>query len=789
MNTLLAAAIVTLVTAASLFGAAPPLQPVDSSQSPKGLSGSDWTGIREAYEKTRHAIAANADGSHQARNPGQAWLTKFDSRGFTVTPDAGGWTWGLELTGFGEGTEVRQDGGKVSYSREDGLTEWFVNDARGLEQGWTLAKRPERAGASGPIRLDLTVRGELRPKVAAAGGTVAFLNVSGGAALTYGELKAWDADRKTVPVRFADSEVVGIGFSVLIDDADARFPITVDPIAQQQAYLKASNPGTDDSFGHSVAVSGNTVVVGSWPESSNATGVNGNQADNSAQSAGAVYVFVRNGTSWSQQAYLKASNTEAGDQFGGALAVDGDTVIVGADRESSSASGVNGNQADNSRPNAGAAYVFVRNGTTWVQQAYLKAALPDLFFGNSVAISGETAVVADRGHPYVFVRNGQTWSQQTYLSGPGWVGQLYHVKLSGDTMLFSVASTVHIVARSGTSWTPQAQLTAPPGFGNAGFGWSAAISGDTVVVGSYGESSNATGVNGNQLNNSAPGAGAAYVFLRSGTTWSQQAYLKASNSEAGDNFGGSVDISGDTVAVGAVAEDSSSAGVNGDQTNNSAMNSGAAYVFVRSGTVWAQHAYLKASNTEVNDWFGTAVAVSGDTVVAGATGEDGSSAGVNGAQTDNSTFSAGAAYVFIRTYSLTAVADHGSVVGMGDYQSGSTTSITVTANGGYLFSGWTGDATGTDNPLSVLMNTDKTFTATFGPDTNDTDDDGLTNYQEVVEYGTDPTRQDTDDDGVKDAVDGRPLDPAETLDTDRDGIGDNADPDDDGDGLSDVDEI
>src|SRR6185369_5743297 len=102
-------------------------------------------------------------------------------------------------------------------------------------------------------------------------------------------------------------------------------------------------------------------------------GVNGNQGDNSANSAGAAYVFVRNGTTWSQQAYLKASNTEAGDVFGHPVAVSGNTVVIGAVLEASSATGVNGNQSNNNAPEAGAAYVFVRNGTIWSQQAYLKA--------------------------------------------------------------------------------------------------------------------------------------------------------------------------------------------------------------------------------------------------------------------------------------------------------------------------------------------------------------------------------------------------------------------------------
>src|SRR5437667_6205519 len=136
------------------------------------------------------------------------------------------------------------------------------------------------------------------------------------------------------------------------------------------------------------------------------------------------------------------------------------------------------------------------------------------------------------------------------------------------------------------------------------FGWSVAISGDTMVIGAPGEDSNATGVNGNQTNNNARDSGAAYVFVRDGTNWVQQAYLKASNTGANDLFGWSVAISGDTMVIGAPLEDSNATGVNGNQTNNSATDSGAAYVFVRDGTNWVQEAYLKASNTGASDRFG-----------------------------------------------------------------------------------------------------------------------------------------------------------------------------------------
>ncbi|HEU0011074.1 MAG TPA: FG-GAP repeat protein, partial [Verrucomicrobiae bacterium] len=178
------------------------------------------------------------------------------------------------------------------------------------------------------------------------------------------------------------------------------------------------------------------------------------------------------------------------------------------------------------------------------------------------------------------------------------------------------------------------------------FGISVGVSADTAVVGAHREASSATGVNGNQSDDSSLNAGAAYVFERTGTNWSQQAYLKASNTGANDEFGWSVAVHGDTAIVGARMEDSNTTGLNGDESNNDATNSGAAYVFVRAGTNWNQQAYLKASNTGAVDFFGGSVAVFGDTVVVGAQVEDSNATGVNGDQTNYSAPDSGAAYVF-----------------------------------------------------------------------------------------------------------------------------------------------
>ncbi|MFN0130057.1 MAG: choice-of-anchor D domain-containing protein, partial [Verrucomicrobiales bacterium] len=408
----------------------------------------------------------------------------------------------------------------------------------------------------------------------------------------------------------------------------------------QQAYLKASNTEpqgdveTGDEFGASVAVSGHTVVVAAPWEASSATGVNGPQNDNRAFASGAVYVFVLSGTTWSQQAYLKASNTDEGDFFGWSVAISGDTLVVGARDESSSATGVNGNQSDNNADFSGAAYVFVRSSTTWTQQAYLKASNTEEFdgFGNSVAVSGNTVVVGATGED----------SNATGVNG------------NQSDNSASSSGAAYVFVRSGTTWAQQAYLKASNSGEFDDFGQSVAVSGDTVVVGAYGESSNATGVNGNQSDNSAERSGAAYVFVRSGTTWAQQAYLKASDTEpadhdGGDGFGFSVAVSGDTVVVGAPGEDSNATGVNGDPKDNSARNSGAVSVFVRNGDSWTQQAYVKASNTETFDSFGNSVAVSGDSVLVGAAGEDSIASGINGNQSDNSADSSGAGYLFVRS--------------------------------------------------------------------------------------------------------------------------------------------
>lgn len=161
------------------------------------------------------------------------------------------------------------------------------------------------------------------------------------------------------------------------------------------------------------------------------------------------------------------------------------------------------------------------------------------------------------------------------------------------------------------------------------------------------EDGNGVGVNSDQSDNNAVDSGAAYVFHRSGGTWSQQAYVKASNTQAGDQFGAGVSVSGDVMAVTANWEASNGVGVNsGSQADDSATSSGAAYVYLRDGVTWTQHAYVKASNSDAYDNLGFDVAVDGDTLVVGAHYERSGATGIDGNQDDDLVDEAGAVYVF-----------------------------------------------------------------------------------------------------------------------------------------------
>ena len=367
---------------------------------------------------------------------------------------------------------------------------------------------------------------------------------------------------------------------------------------RRESSMTSSDGMADDLFGYSVAIAGNTAIVGSV---GNDVGANDDQ--------GSAYIFVHSGNSWTQQAKLIAGDGAAHDNFGRSVAIDGDTAIVGTTGDVGSSD------------NQGKAYVFVRSGTGWTQQAMLTAddGTAQDFFGTSVAISGNTVVIganfddvganADQGSAYIFVRSESRWSQQAKLtadSGAAFDNLGNCVAISGGTVIVGAyfadvggnanQGSAYIFVRSDDRWIQEAQFTAS----TALFGNSVAIDGDTAVVGVFGDD---IGANPNQ--------GSAYVYARSGSGWMQQAHLTAADGEANANFGKSVGVSGDTIVVGANSDD---VGANANQ--------GSAYIFNRADSIWTERKKLIDNDGAAIDNFGISAAVSDNKVVVGSFSRD-----------------------------------------------------------------------------------------------------------------------------------------------------------------------
>ena len=369
------------------------------------------------------------------------------------------------------------------------------------------------------------------------------------------------------------------------------------------AKLVASDAATADQFGVSVAVSGDTAVIGAHYD--DVVGID----------TGSAYVFVRNGSTWSEQAKLTASDGAAGDGFGYSVAISGDTIAVGAYAD------------DDGGTNSGSAYVFTRSGTTWTQQTKLTASDATAWdaFGYAVAVTSGTIVVGAHGAPveepsnpgaaYVFTWNESAWVEQQKLtaSQPS-EGEQFgcSLSISGDTLLVGArgrygdsppyawfyGSAAYVFTRNESTWTQEAKLTASDAAEWDAFGFSVSLSGDTVVVGAW--SSDGAGAY----------SGSAYVFDKPPSGWvdmTETAKLVASDSTAGDEFGWSVGVSGDTVVVGALLDD-----------NAGGTDAGAMYVFVRCGAVWAQVAKVTASDGAAGEEFGDYVALDGNMAVIGA---------------------------------------------------------------------------------------------------------------------------------------------------------------------------
>jgi hypothetical protein len=524
---------------------------------------------------------AERKGEFHAGNPEHALTMDFTSKGVDVR--SGTARWRIALSGYGYGDAVLSPGSAAPHSdanrveyRRGPLTEWYLNGPSGIEQGFTLAEPPQEANGQ-PLTIGFALSGDFLATLD-PGATALQLTRPGGPSLRYTGLTAYDDTGRELR---AWLELQGNRELLLrVDDTGARYPLMIDPWVQQ-AKLTASDGAPADKFGRAIAISGDTVVVGAY---------NAQIGANAGQ--GAAYVFVKPSAGWATTstfaAKLTASDGVANTAYADHVAIDGDTVVVGA------------NTTIGANPSQGAAYVYVKPATGWATTSAFDARLTPAggaaaaFLGHSVGISGDTVVLGAgavqvganlvQGAAYVFVK-----------PATGWL----------------------------TTSTYDAQLTASDGAANDFFGDSVAINGDTVVA-----TAPSAQIGANPLQ------GAAYVFVKPATGWTTtslfDAKLTASDGAAGDTFGGlgkpfpKAAISADTVVIGVP---NAKIGANSTQ--------GAAYVYVKPATGWATtsafNAKLTASDGLAGDLFANTVSLDGDTVVAG-----------------SSVFAPGSAYVFVK---------------------------------------------------------------------------------------------------------------------------------------------
>lgn len=579
-------------------------------------------------ESESYHVRARSEGSFEAQNIPHGVRAVFRREGVQIAVAEGTWHFRWVDTTPSENAQDVQVWpfaveNRVEYRREH-VVEWYINGPLGIQQGFTVAERLAGSGGRAGLRVELEQAGTLRAEVDESGHSLLLRKDDGTIVLAYRGLTAWDAKGRELPARL---RLTGNRLAIEVDDAGAQYPITIDPFLQQ-AKLKASRGGPFDDLGYSVAIDGDTVVVG---------------APNNAN-RGAAYVFVKSAAGWGnieETAKLTASDGDASDlrfsnAFGRAVAISGDTVVVGAD-----------GMDTNGNADQGAAYVFVKPSGGWRnmnETAKLVAsdggALQRL--GSSVAIDGDTVVVgaigadADRGAAYVFMKPLGGWSgivNETAKLTPQQRAQndLFgtSVAVHGDSVVVGAtwvagrgAGYVFVKPPGGwVSTNESAKLIASDGAYGDTFGESVAIDAETIVVGAP-----HVDLGGNSSQ------GAAYLFVKPSGGWSgtlhQNAKLTASDGGAIDYFGRSVSISGSAVVVGAEGVD-----------NGANLNQGAAYVFVKPPGGWAnmnETAKLTASDGTYGDSFGSSVAIRGNTIVVGAYLDD-----------FGSGFDRGSAYVFV----------------------------------------------------------------------------------------------------------------------------------------------
>ncbi len=567
--------------------------------------------ISQALGKDDRAYHVTASGDGLvAANPAQQLAVRFGRSAVAVSSRAARASLRLSAVGYGPSLSAvgeaspRMTVNRVLYSYPD-IQEWYANGPAGLEQGF-IVQRASSARRAGPLTISMALSGNVEPSLASDGQSV-LLARKGGGSLRYTGLTATDARGRALHAAMALEHGQ---LRLLVDTRAARFPVRIDPFIQQGEKLVGTGTIGTASQGFSVALSseGSTALIGG-PE---------DRGD-----AGAAWVFTRSGTTWSQQAKLVATGETGAAQLGSSVALssNGSIALIGGP----------GNNA-----NAGATWVFTRTGTTWTQQGEKLVGAggegaSEQGFSVALSSEGTTALIGapddseGTGAVWAFTRSGEKWTQQgEKLIGVGTEGKPAEgtsVALSaeGTTALIGGpndaegAGATWVFSRTGTTWAQQGEkLVGSGAAGAAGQGSSVALSstgGNFALVGGPNDSS---------------GAGATWVFARSGTTWSQQGAKLVGSGASGTTAhqGHSVALSseGTTALIGGP----------GDSTE-----AGATWVFTRSGTTWSQQgSKLVGTGGVGKPQQGLSVALGGETALIGGPEDNGE---------------AGAAWVFTRS--------------------------------------------------------------------------------------------------------------------------------------------
>jgi hypothetical protein len=582
-----------------------------------------------AYQSSRQDQAAasypfqpqpDRPATYLSRNPAHDLEASLDSTGLRLRRihDGAGHAFSVHLSRYGCANSPRaarpaaprlsEANNRVEYVR-DGVLEWYVNGPLGLEHGFTIDHDPG-CGAAGKLVFSLALDGALEATLAGreAGARLELRAPAAPAQsprLSYGGLSAVDADQRELPARLRLGERT---LHLDVDAARARYPVTVDPTWTLQNILVDLEAGAPmDSFGCSVAISGDTAVIGACNKSIGST----------MPQQGQAYVFVRKGTQWSLQAILVDSiSGEAEDKFGSSVALGADIVLIGAP-----------GKAVGTHAHQGAVYVFARTGTHWSLQNILADSATGMAgdgFGSAVALGAGVAVIgakdkavgpnAAQGQAYVFENWDTQWMQQAVLvdstSGAAYDQFGFSVAINEATIVIGAPGQAganfpqgraYVFVGQGLEWPQQAILQDPQAGGLSGkFGYSVAVDVNTVLVGEPGMR-----VSGQS------DQGQAIVFARSGTQWIQQVTLAdLTFGRSGDAFGSSVALDGDTAIIGAPHKMADSNG-----------HKGQAYAFQSGEMQWTQLAAVPPMFFGAEgDQIGSSVAMSGSTTIVGAPG-------------------------------------------------------------------------------------------------------------------------------------------------------------------------